>query len=89
MTAGGIFAACFIVFLLCWNEYVFAATLAADHAMTLPPFLVGQMSMKEAQIGSEAEEWAHFSAAAILMTIPLLATTKMTWRALAKIAVRR
>jgi multiple sugar transport system permease protein len=89
MTVGGVFAAGFIVFLLCWNEYIFAATLATNHATTLPPFLVSQMSMKEAQVGGEAEEWAHFSAAALLMAIPLLAATTMAQRALAGIAVRR
>ena len=62
----------FLVFLLCWNEYYFAVNLTSDHALTLPPFLVGQMSMKEAQIAGEAEEWAQFSAATLVMVVPLL-----------------
>ena len=81
-------AVAFIVFLQCWNEYVFAATLATNHAITMPPFLVGQMSMKEAQVGGEAEEWARFSAAAILMAVPLLATTAVVQRALARTVLR-
>lgn len=84
MTAGGVAAVSLIVFLQCWNEYVFAATLTTNYAITMPPFLVGQMSMKEAQVGSEAEEWARFSAAALLMVVPLLATTAFVQRALTR-----
>ncbi|GAB2176795.1 carbohydrate ABC transporter permease [Dongia sp. agr-C8] len=61
-----------IVFLLCWNEYLFAAYLTADNALTLPPWAVGQLSMKEAQVGGGAEEWAHLSAATIVMMLPAL-----------------
>jgi multiple sugar transport system permease protein len=88
MTAGGVAAAALIIFLLCWSEYVFAATLATNVAMTMPPFLVGQMSMKEAQVGGEAQEWAQFSAASILMAIPLLATTAFVQQALARTVAR-
>ena len=55
-------AAGLVVFLMCWNEYLFASYLTADQALTLPPWAVGQLSMKEAQAGGEAEEWAHLSA---------------------------
>lgn len=55
--------------------------------MTLPPWMVGQMSMKEAQIGGEAEEWANLSAAAILMAAPLLACTAFVRRALSRTAL--
>jgi multiple sugar transport system permease protein len=88
MSMTGVAAAAVIVFLQCWNEYVFAATLAGNTAMTMPPFLVGQMSMKEAQVGGEAEEWAQFSAAAMLLAIPLLATTSLVQKALGR-TVRR
>jgi multiple sugar transport system permease protein len=64
-----------LVFALCWNEFVFAVYLVGDTAMTLPPWLVGQLSIKEAQIGSEAEEWANLSAAAVVMAVPLLLGT--------------
>jgi ABC-type glycerol-3-phosphate transport system permease component len=61
-----------MVFILCWNEYLYATLLTTDNAMTLPGYLMGQMSMKEAQVASEAEEWAHFSAAAVLIAAPVL-----------------
>lgn len=73
MVKAGVAATGLIVFLMCWNEYLFAVYLTADHALTLPPWAVGQLSMKEAQVGGEAEEWAHLSAATILMMIPALA----------------
>jgi ABC-type glycerol-3-phosphate transport system permease component len=57
--------------------------------MTMPPWLVGQMSIKEAQIGSEAEEWAQLSAATILMVVPLLACTAFAQRFLSSIALWR
>jgi multiple sugar transport system permease protein len=90
MIATSIAAVSLLIFVLCWNEYLFAAYLAGDHAMTLPPWMVGQMSIKEAQVGSEAEEWANFSAATMLMAVPLLAGAAVlqgllgrmgTWRA--------
>jgi multiple sugar transport system permease protein len=61
-----------LVFLQCWNEYLFAVYLTSDHALTVPPWMVGQLSMKEAQIGGEAEEWAHLSAATVVMVLPAL-----------------
>lgn len=89
MAAPGLFAAGLLVFFQCWNEYLFAAYLTSDHAMTVPPYLVGQMSIKEAQIGSEAEEWANFSAATIIASVPLLACTAMVQRFLGGIGVWR
>jgi multiple sugar transport system permease protein len=73
MVAGGLAAAGFLIFTLCWNEYLFAATLATDHAATVPVWLVGQLSMKEAQTGGEAEEVTHFAAATVLMLLPPMA----------------
>lgn len=72
MLWGQVCAVAFLILILCWNEFLLAAYLTSDHALTLPPFLVGQMSMKEAQIAGEAEEWAQFSAASVLMMAPLL-----------------
>lgn len=72
MLAGGIAAAGVLVFILCMNEYLFAAYLATDHAMTLPPWIVGQMAIKEGQVASPEEEWANFSAASVLLILPLL-----------------
>jgi len=81
MARGGVAAAGLVVFLLCWNEYLFAAYLTADHALTLPPWAVGQLSLKEAQIGGEAVEWAHLSAATLLAMMPalLLSALVQTW----------
>lgn len=61
-----------LLFLLCWNEYLFATYLTYDHAETLTPWMVGQLSMKEAQAGGEAEELSHMAAAAIFMAMPAL-----------------
>jgi multiple sugar transport system permease protein len=82
MIAASAAAVALLIFVLCWNEYIFAVNLAGDRAMTLPPWMVGQMSMKEAQIGGEAEEWANLSAATVLMAAPLLACAVYTRRAL-------
>ena len=85
MAAAGLAASGLLIFVLCWNEYLLAANLAADHAMTLPPWMVGQLSMKEAQVGGEDEEWAHLSAATVLMTAPLLLFVTFVQRALARV----
>jgi multiple sugar transport system permease protein len=88
MVAASVGAVALLIFVLCWNEYLLAAYLASNHAMTLPPWLVGQMSIKEAQVGSEAEEQGHFSAATVLMVLPLLACTVFVQRALSRAVVR-
>lgn len=80
MARGRVAAAGLVVFLLCWNEYLLAAYLTADHALTLPPWAVGQLSLKEAQIGGEAEEWAHLSAATLLAMLPALLFSAMVQR---------
>jgi len=72
---------------LCWNEYLFAAYLTFDHALTLPPWMVGQLSMKEAQAGGQAEEWAHLSAATIVMVFPALIFAAIAQRLLARSVV--
>lgn len=65
-------AIAFLIFLLCWNEYLLAQYLAGNHAMTLPPWLVSQISYREAQIIAEEDEITHLSAAIVLMVAPLL-----------------
>lgn len=89
MVRTGFAAAGLIVFLMCWNEYLFAAYLTADQALTLPPWAVGQLSLKEAQIGGEAEEWAHLSAATMLMMVPALAFSAFVQKHLARGAFGR
>jgi multiple sugar transport system permease protein len=82
MAASGIVAAALLILVLCWNEYLFAAYLTIDKAVTLPPWLVGQLSMKEAQVGGGSEELGRFSAAVILMLLPQLAIAGFASRAL-------
>jgi multiple sugar transport system permease protein len=74
-----------IVFILCWNEYLFAAFLATNNAVTLPPWAIGQLSMQEAQIGGEAEEWAHMAAATVFMMLPVLAVSIFVQRFLSRL----
>ncbi len=73
-----------LIFLLCWNEYLFAAYLASGHAQTLTPWMAGQLSMKEAQAGAEGEEMAHMAAAAIFMAAPALLLAALIQRRLAR-----
>ena len=84
--AAGIAAASLLIFVLCWNEYLFSVYLADDHAMTMPPFLAAQMSVREQQAGSDAEEWARLSAAIILMTAPLIACAGFAQRFLTRLS---
>ncbi len=73
--ARGLCAAGLLIFILCWNEYLYSVYLASAHAMTMPPFLAAQMSVREQQAGSDAEEFARLSAAIILMVMPLILGT--------------
>ena len=82
MLARSLAAVALIVFVLAWNEYLFAAILTTNHASTLTPWMVGQLSIKEAQVGGEAEEWAHLSAATVLMVAPLLVFSGVAMRML-------
>src|SRR5262249_36542993 len=87
--APGILAAGALVFLLCWNEYLFSVYLAPDRAMTMPPFLTAQMSVREQQAGSDAEEWARLGAAIVAMTAPLVLVAGFIQRYLAqRVALR-
>ncbi|MEZ5669818.1 MAG: carbohydrate ABC transporter permease [Alphaproteobacteria bacterium] len=89
MVARGIAGAGLIVFALCWTEYLFAAYLTTDAAQTLPPLVVGQISTGEAQVGGEQREWARFSAAIVLMVLPLLPLTAFAVRHFARAVPRR
>ncbi len=82
MLARSLAAVALIVFVLAWNEYLFAAILTTNHASTLTPWMVGQLSIKEAQVGGEPEEWAHLSAATVLMVTPLLLFSGVAMRML-------
>jgi multiple sugar transport system permease protein len=80
MRRAGVVAAGLVVFLLSWNEYLLAAYLAFDTALTLPPWAVGQLSMKEAQVGGGPEEVAQLAAATVLMMLPALAFAAVALR---------
>ena len=82
--ARGLAAAALLIFVLCWNEYLFSVYLAADHAMTMPPFLAAQMSVREQQAGSDAEEWTRLAAAIVLMVGPLILVTGFVQRLIAQ-----
>lgn len=84
MVAGSTVAASLIVFILCWNEYLLASFLTTDKVSTLPAWIVGQMSIKEAQTGGDGEEWSQLSAAIIIMIVPLLAFTAFAQRVIGR-----
>jgi ABC-type glycerol-3-phosphate transport system permease component len=52
--------------------------------MTMPPYLAAQMSVREQQAGSDAEEWARLSAAIVLMAAPLILGAGFVQRLLAR-----
>ncbi len=86
MVAASTAAVGLVIFILCWNEYLFAAFLTSDKVSTLPPWIASQMSIKEAQTGGDGDEWSQLSAAIIFMITPLLACTAFTQRVLARMA---
>jgi multiple sugar transport system permease protein len=88
MVAASTAAVGLVIFILCWNEYLFAAYLVSDKVSTLPPWIAGQMSIKEAQVGGEGDEWPQLSAAIIFMIVPLLACAALAQRVLGGIALR-
>ena len=89
MAAGGLATVALLNFVLCWNEYLFASVLVSDHALTVPPWVVGQISMKEAQIIGEGEEWARLSVAILLTVTPLLVIAVFVQRVLGRMALFR
>jgi multiple sugar transport system permease protein len=72
-----------LVFVLCWNEYLLAAFLTGGSAQTLSPFLVGQMSIREQQAGSDPDEISRLAAATVLMIVPLWLLVAWAEKALA------
>ena len=88
MVAASTAAVGLVIFILCWNEYLFAAYLTSDKVSTLPAWIMGQMSIKEAQVGGDGDEWPQLSAAMIFMIAPLLACTAFAQRVLGRMALR-
>jgi multiple sugar transport system permease protein len=89
MVAMSVLSISIVIFILCWNEAILANALSSAQALTLPPFLEAQMSIKEAQVAGEAEEWSRFSAATILLLLPLLVPLGLVQRALSKSVIHR
>src|SRR5262245_33552496 len=79
LTRGGLGAAAILIFILCWNEYLLSLYLTADHALTMPPFLAGQMAVRE-QMASSEPEWGYFSVLVVLMVAPLIVFTGVLQR---------
>ena len=77
-----------LIFILCWNEFSYAVVLTSDHALTLPPYLVGQMAVRE-QMASTEPQWGTFSTIVMLMVAPLLLGAGVTQRLLARSFVGR
>jgi multiple sugar transport system permease protein len=88
LAARGLLATGLLILVLCWNEYLFSVYLADNHAMTMPPFLAAQMSVREQQAGSDAEEWSRLSAAIVLMAGPLIFGAGIAQRLIARSAHR-
>ena len=76
-------ATALLIFVLCWNEYPYAAILTTDHALTLPPYLVGQMAVRE-QMASTEPQWGYFSVVIVLMVAPLVLGSGVLQRLLAR-----
>ena len=89
MVAASTAAVGLLIFILCWNEYLFASFLTSDKVSTLPPWVAGQMSIKEAQTGGDGDEWSQLSAAIIFMIVPLLACTGLAQRYLGRAFLQR
>ena len=88
MVAASTAAVGLVIFILCWNEYLFAAYLTSDKVSTLPAWIMSQMSIKEAQVGGDGDEWPQLSAAIIFMIVPLLSCTAFAQRVLGRMALR-
>ncbi len=84
MIRPSIVAAGVVILVLCWNEYLFATYLTGAKVSTLPPWVMGQMSIKEAATGGDTEEWPQLSAAIVFMFAPMLAVTSFAMRILTR-----
>ena len=88
LAATEVAATALLIFILCWNEFAFAAVLTSNHALTLPAYLVGQMAVREQMASTEAQ-WGNFSAIIVMMVAPLLLGAGVLQRLLARSFVGR
>ncbi len=79
----GLIAVAMLIFVFCWNEYTYALFLTTDHALTMPPFLAGQMAVREQLAGSEPQ-WGYFTVLITLMVAPLVLFAGLLQRVIAR-----
>ena len=73
MVMGSVAAIGLLVFVLSWNEYLFAAVLATDHAMTLPPWAWVNLHEGGAS-GRRGRRMGSSLGCDCIMVLPLLAS---------------
>jgi multiple sugar transport system permease protein len=83
LARGGVAAVALLIFVFCWNEYAFAIFLTTDHALTMPPFLAGQMAVREQLAGAEPQ-WGYFTVLMTLMVAPLALSVGLLQRLIAR-----
>jgi hypothetical protein len=66
------------------NEHLFAVSLASDKALTLPPRIMWQIAIRDGQVSSPEEEAANFSAASLLLILPLVMLGTLVRRVLGR-----
>jgi multiple sugar transport system permease protein len=82
LARGGVAAVAVLIFVFCWNEYILALFLTTDHALTMPPFLAGQMAVREQLAGSDPQ-WGYFTVLITLMVAPLVVVAGLLHRVIA------
>jgi multiple sugar transport system permease protein len=82
----GLAATSLLIFFLCWNEYIIAVYLTADHAMTMPPFLASQMTTREQMAAAEPDDYARLGVVVMLMFVPLLVFTGLFRRVFVRLS---
>jgi multiple sugar transport system permease protein len=65
----GLCATALLMFVLCWNEYLFGVYLTQGGAETLAAYLAGQVAVRE-QMASAEPQGAFFSALIIITVLP-------------------
>jgi multiple sugar transport system permease protein len=83
LAASGLATTFLFLTILCWNEYLFAVTLSADEAQTMPAFLAGQMAVRE-QMASSEPQWGYFSVVILIMVAPLISLAWLLQRLVAR-----
>jgi multiple sugar transport system permease protein len=83
LARAGVVAVALLIFVFCWNEYTFAIFLTTDHALTMPPFLAGQMATREQLAGAEPQ-WGFFTVLITVMVAPLVIFAGLLQRLVAR-----